>query len=91
MHEPEQEPFAAPLAMVDRLYQELLDHYGPGADAEMRAAAKLLLVALEKFRRHGGPQWQQLLAEYVEMARDEPERFRRILDVQRQPDDLPAE
>ena len=37
-----------PLEKVEALYDELVAHYGAGEDKEIRAAAKLLLVALAK-------------------------------------------
>jgi uncharacterized protein YutE (UPF0331/DUF86 family) len=45
---------ANPLQKVDRFYAELVSHYGDADDREIRAASKLLLVALEKFRCQWG-------------------------------------
>lgn len=70
-----------PIERVESLHRELAQHYGGGDDAELRAAAKLLLVALAEFKRHGGPGWEQLLADYVRIAVQEPERFERILNA----------
>ncbi len=44
-----------PLEKVEAFYVELLEYYGDGDEREIRAAAKLLLVALAKFKEHGGP------------------------------------
>jgi hypothetical protein len=63
--------------------------YEQGSDKELRAAAKLLMVALEKFREFGGSDWQELVNEYIDILAADPERFRRMLDIQRgksQPD-----
>ncbi len=45
----------------------------------MRAAAKLLLVALAKFREHGGSDWALQVEEYVAIAREDPDRLARII------------
>jgi hypothetical protein len=57
-----------PLRKVEVFYDELLAHYGSGEDREIRAAAKLLLVALDKFRRHGGQNWMSLVNEYITIS-----------------------
>jgi hypothetical protein len=72
-----------PMERVEVFYAELVAHYGDGDARELRAAAKMLLVALAKFRQHGGPQWQQLLDEYVSAAKFDPERFERMLESNR--------
>ncbi len=54
-----------PLQQMDRLYEQLVSHYGDATDREIRAASKLLLVALEKFQQHGGPGWINLVEEYA--------------------------
>jgi len=69
---------SSPLECVERLHAELVAHYGGGEDPELRAAAKLLLVALDGFRRHGGESWDARVQEYLAIARDDPERFARI-------------
>ena len=68
-----------PLERAEAVFQELVAHYGGAEDRELRAAAKLLLVALDKFRVHGGSNWSGLLDEYVDLAKRDPERFERIL------------
>ena len=81
-----------PIERVEALYDELVGHYGDGDQREIRAAAKILLVALSKFREHGGPQWATLLDEYVEILKHDPQRFQRMLESNRAttPDELLA-
>ena len=74
---------ANPLQMVDCLYGELVSHYNGAEDSEIRAASKLLIVALEKFKCHGGPQWRRLVAAYFDLINEEPEKFERIIRCQR--------
>ncbi len=74
-----------PLERVERLYRDLTRHYRGGRDAELRAAAKLLLVAIDEMRRHGGPGWHQLVEDYLRIARHDPGRFERILQASRTP------
>jgi hypothetical protein len=82
----------SPTERVEALYQELVAHYGSGDDRELRAAAKLLLVALAKFRAHGGQRWASLLDEYVDIVKRDPERFERMLQANSgsSPDELQA-
>lgn len=68
-----------PLERVESFYRELVEHYHEGSDPELRAAAKLLLVAIAELKRHGGPDWQGLLDEYVQIAKRDPERFDRMV------------
>ncbi|HUL12222.1 MAG TPA: hypothetical protein VLU73_08650 [Methylococcaceae bacterium] len=68
-----------PLEKVEACYDELVAHYGEGEDREIRAAAKLLLVALAKFKEHGGPRGIALVDEYVNLFKYEPEKFESIL------------
>jgi hypothetical protein len=88
MH-PDRQP---PIERVEALYEELVRHYGDGEQREIRAAAKVLLVALAKFREHGGPQWATLLDEYVDILKRDPHRFQRMLESNRAttPDELRA-
>lgn len=72
-----------PLERVERLYDDLVAHYHEGDQRELRAAVKLLLVALDRLRRHGGPGWDELLDEYVQAAKHDPERLRRMLEGNR--------
>ncbi|MGD9298318.1 hypothetical protein [Thiohalocapsa sp.] len=69
----------SPTERVEQLFEELTAHYGDGDDRELRAAAKLLLVALDKLRAHGGRDWARLLDEYVDIVKHDPERFTRML------------
>jgi hypothetical protein len=81
-----------PVERVEALYTELVQHYGDGDQRELRAAAKILLVALAKFQEHGGPHWARLLDEYIEILKRDPERFQRMLESNRSttPDELRA-
>lgn len=72
-----------PVERVEALYAELVAHYGDGDQRELRAAAKILLVALSKFREHGGPHWAELLDEYVQILKQNPQRFQRMLESNR--------
>lgn len=74
-----------PLEKVEALFVELVNHYGDGEDREIRAAAKILLVALAKLKEHGGPNWKGLLDAYVQILKDDPEKFDRILQSNRRP------
>ncbi len=82
----------SPTDRVDALYRELVEHYGAGDDREVRAAAKLMMVALWQFRAHGGREWGQLVDEYVHLIKRDPERFKRMLDANagKSPDELEA-
>ena len=76
-------PELSPVERVEVLYQALVDHYGEGDERELRAATKLLMVALEKIAAFGGPGAMSLIDEYVDMVRHEPERLAGILELQR--------
>ena len=76
-----------PLEKVEALFDELVSHYGGAEDREVRAAAKLLLVALDKFKTHGGANWSGLVDEYVQMATQDAQRFERVLHGNRGPTD----
>ncbi|MBK1629440.1 hypothetical protein CKO31_01545 [Thiohalocapsa halophila] len=69
----------SPTERVEALFEALTSHYGDGDDRELRAAAKLLLVALDKIRTHGGRNWPSLLDEYIQIVKHDPERFARML------------
>lgn len=72
-----------PLERVEVLYRELVVHYHEARDAEVRAATKLLLVAIAELKWHGGPGWAELVYDYVAIADRDPERFDRILQANR--------
>lgn len=72
-----------PMERAEQLYAELVLHYGEGDRRELRAAAKLLLVALTKFREHGGAHWPALLDEYVHALKHDPAKFERMLESNR--------
>jgi hypothetical protein len=81
-----------PTERVEALFHELVAHYGDGDQRELRAAAKLLLVALARFRAHGGEHWSALLGEYIDILERDPERFERMLQSNSglSPDELEA-
>lgn len=72
-----------PMTRIESLFEELVAHYGDGDERELRIAAKMLMVALDRFRRHGGHGWPNLVREYTSIAIDEEERFERILRANR--------
>jgi hypothetical protein len=76
-----------PLEEVEALYEGLLLHYGDGKDREIRAAAKLLLVAIDRMQRHAGPGWRALIDEYLDLASREPEKFALMVEKNRTPQD----
>lgn len=74
---------ATPLERTETLYAELVNWYGDGSDRELRAAGKLLMVALDRLRAHGGDDWRALVDSYVDILDRDPERFGRMLESQR--------
>ncbi|MEB4593003.1 hypothetical protein VSS37_18630 [Candidatus Thiothrix sp. Deng01] len=72
-----------PLEKVEALYRELVVSYHEGDKREIRAATKLLMVALVHLKEHGGFAWQGLIEEYVIMLKNDPERFHNMLDANR--------
>lgn len=72
-----------PLERAEALYEELVGRYGEGEDREIRAASKLLMVALLKLKEHGGFGWQGLVEEYLIMLKNDPERYQKMLDTNR--------
>mgnify|MGYP000246465407 FL=1 len=78
-----------PLERVEALYDSLLAHYGEGEDREIRASVKLLLVALDRLKRHAGPNWRQLVNEYLEIAANDPDKFELIISKNRTPQEDP--
>lgn len=71
------------MTQIESLFDELVKHYGDGDDRELRVAAKLLMVALDRFRRHGGHEWPGLVREYTSIAVNDQERFEQILRANR--------
>ena len=63
------------------LYEELVEWYGEGTDREVRAASKLLMIALLKLREHDGDGWHELIKEYIHILKNNPERYQKILDA----------
>ncbi|MGY6278083.1 hypothetical protein [Methylomonas sp. MgM2] len=72
-----------PLEKTEAFFNDLVAHYGEGDDREIRAASKLMLVALAKFKEHGGPNGINLADEYLNLAKNDPEKFERILQSNR--------
>ena len=72
-----------PLEKAEALYLELVAGYGEGSDRELRAASKLLMVALIRLKEHGGPGWRELVDDYVTILKNDPERYQRMLDTNR--------
>ena len=73
----------SPVNQIEALYEDLITHYSDGEDRELRVAAKMLLVALDRFRQHGGTGWSSLVREYLSIAEYDPEKFERILSANR--------
>lgn len=71
-----------PLERTEALYASLVRWYGDGSDRELRAATKLLMVALDRLRTHADD-WRDLVDSYVAILERDPERFRRMLESQR--------
>jgi hypothetical protein len=82
-HEKPVQSGPTPLEQAEQLLDKLIQHYNEGQDKELRAASKMLLVALDQFRKHGGQHWQTLFYEYVNLALFEPDTFNKILDNNR--------
>jgi hypothetical protein len=72
-----------PLEKTEAFFDELVAHYGEGEDREIRAAAKLMLVALAKFKEHGNPSGIELADEYLNLIKYDPEKFDRIMQSNR--------
>ncbi|MCG6897834.1 MAG: hypothetical protein LJE61_08140 [Thiocapsa sp.] len=72
-----------PLEKVEALYAELVESYGEGRDREIRAASKLLMIALLRLKEHGGFGWRALVEEYLTMLSQDPERYQRMLEANR--------
>jgi hypothetical protein len=68
-----------PLEKIESLYAEIVNWYGEADKKEQRAAAKLLMVSLDKFSIYEGNNWHQLVMEYVDILKYDPERFQKIL------------
>jgi hypothetical protein len=73
----------SPLERTEDFCRELTAWYGEGKDRELRAATKLLLVALTTIRAHGGPGWEGIVHDYLNILVNDPERFEQMLDSQR--------
>lgn len=72
-----------PLEKIEALYTDLTTWYGDAEQKELRVAAKLLMVSLEKFSLYGGADWHNLVAEYMDILKNDPEQFQKILQSNR--------
>ena len=72
-----------PLEKTEAFFDELVAYYGEGEEREIRAAAKLMLVALAKFKEYGGPSSIELADEYLNLLKYDPEKFERIMQGNR--------
>lgn len=72
-----------PLEKIEAVYNELSEWYGEAEKKELRIAAKLLIVSLEKFEKYGGPGWDHLVLEYVNILKTNPEKFQKIIESNR--------
>lgn len=72
-----------PLEKVEALFEELADHYGEAEDREVRAATKLLIVAITRLKAREPDRWIALVEEYLALAKDDPARFERIIRANR--------
>lgn len=72
-----------PMVQIESLFEELVKHYGDGEDRELRVAAKMLMVSLDRFRRYGGGGWSSMVREYTTIAVHDLEKFERILRANR--------
>nr|WP_320114049.1 hypothetical protein [uncultured Desulfuromonas sp.] len=77
------ENIQTPMEQVEQLCEELRAHYQHGDESELRIAAKLMLVALNQFQQWGGPDWKNLVEEYVDLALNDQDKFERILQSNR--------
>lgn len=73
----------SPLDKVEELYNDLVLHYGHGEKRELRAAIKLLLVALVNIEKHGGSGWHAIIDDYVDIAKYDPEKMACIVESNR--------
>ena len=72
-----------PLDQVEALFNDLVCGYGGATDAPVRAATKLLMVALHNLHQHAGADWHGIVQEYLDILRQDPEKFEKFLDVNR--------
>ncbi len=68
---------------VEVLYHDLVHGYGEARDGEVRAASKLLMVALYNLREHGGDQWSEIVEEYLEILKNDASRFEQFMQSNR--------
>lgn len=72
-----------PLEKIELLYNELFEWYGDAEKKEQRIAAKLLLVSLDRFAACEGDGWYNLVMEYIDILKNDPEKFHNIIKSNR--------
>ena len=72
-----------PLDKVELLYQHLVQSYDGAKDAEVRAASKLLMVALHSLKENESENWYGVVKEYIDILQDEPTRFEQFMNCNR--------
>ena len=72
----------SPLERTETLYEKLVTWYEDGEKREVRAATKLLMVALDKLHDHAGSDWEALVRSYIDILAHDPVHFQRMLDAQ---------
>jgi hypothetical protein len=72
-----------PMEQIESLCKELVTHYGGGEDPQLLVAAKMLIVALDQFRRYGGRERSNQVQEYLSIAVHESGNYERILQANR--------
>ena len=69
----------SPTERANALFLDLCNHYDGDDDKELRAASKMLMVALARLREHGGAHWDMTLDAYVKVAKNRPEKLDKVL------------
>jgi len=72
-----------PLDKVEVLYQHLVQSYDGARDAEVRAASKLLMVALYSLKEHEGKGWRNIVWEYMQILEEDAQRFEQFMNYNR--------
>ncbi|MGB7931120.1 MAG: hypothetical protein WCH04_02670 [Gammaproteobacteria bacterium] len=72
-----------PLEKTEALYEELVAWYEDGDKKEIRAASKLLMVALNKLHEFSVRDREILVKSYVDILANDSAHFQRMLDSQR--------
>jgi hypothetical protein len=72
-----------PMDKVEVLYRDLVHGYGDAKDGEVRAASKLLMVALYNLKENAGDQWCDIVEEYLEILKNDASRFEQFMQSNR--------